>query len=240
VSIATPTTAPPAVDVDDCDRTAQAMHALLDANRTRMEKANIKRKFREGTLTFAEIAAERPAPLRPAPLFVVLLELPGFGHRRLDRLNRRAIVDGINLARTLGDASASTLDWLVRAVDGQIDDNGPARGSSAAARIADQAPSAQGAARRPLQGVVGSYRALGGQRRRLVLDTADDDRPVLLDRGLDDERVVERFRATAGLLEVAAVAGGYLAEARRLGRPMVAAAKPQGADAMTARTKGRP
>jgi hypothetical protein len=68
------------------------------------------------------------------------------------------------------------------------------------------------------------YRASGGQRRRLVLDMADDEIPVLLDRCGKDERVVERFRATAGLLEVAAVARGYLAEARRLGRPMVAAA----------------
>jgi hypothetical protein len=203
------------------------MRALLDANRTRTEKANIKRDVREGALTFAEIATERPAPLRPVPLFALLLELPGFGHRRLDALNRRAIADGINLARTLGEASASTLDWLARAVDGQLNDDGHTTGSTAEARVAGQAWPARSARRRPLLGVVGTYRASGGQWRRLVLDTADDELPVLLDRCGNDERVVERFRATAGLLEVAAVAGGYLAEARRLGRPMVAATNPK-------------
>jgi hypothetical protein len=223
VSVAAPATASSAVDGDDRERTAQAMRALLDANRTRMEKADIKRKFRDGALTLADLAAERPVPLRPVPLFALLLELPGFGRRRLDTVNRRAITDGINLARTLGEASASTLDWLVRAVDGQFDDDGPTT-PAAAARVVDQVRPARSARRRPLLGVVGSYRASGGQWRRLVLDTADDETPVLIDRCGNDERVVERFRATAGLLEVAAVAGGYLAEARRLGRPMVAAA----------------
>lgn len=216
-------TAPSAVE--DAERTAQARRALLDANRTRVEKANIKRDFREGILTLAEIAAKRPASLRAMPLFALLLDLPGFGCRRLDKLNQRAIADGINLARTLGDASASTLNWLVRTVDGdrQADEN---RTTSEAPAVLDHESPAQGFQRRPLQGVVGSYHAADGQRRRLVLRADDDSTPVLLDRGGDDERVVERFRATSGLLEVAAVARGYLDEARRLGRPVVAPGDP--------------
>ena len=206
--------------VDDRERCAQARRALLDANRTRVEKANIKRDFREGTVTLADIAAERPEPLRALPLFALLLELPGFGRHRLDMLNRRAIADGINLARTLGDASASTLEWLVRTVDGQTEDAGAT--TKAAATTCVDSP-AQGATRRLLHGVVGSYQLADGQRRRLLLTAADDGTPVLLDCGCDDERVVERFRATSGLLEVAAVARGYLDEARRLGRPVVAA-----------------
>jgi hypothetical protein len=209
--------------VDDRDRTAQALRALLDANRTRVEKSNVKRDLRAGGLTLAKIAVERPEPLQSMPLFALLLELPGFGCRRLDKLNRRAIADGINLARTLGDASASTLNWLVRAVDGQLDDEATRKEPSAWTRAVDADPAAPAASLRPLYGVVGSYPVSGGKRRRLVLSTADDDTPVLLDRGCGDERVVERFRATARLLEVAAVAGGYLEEARRLGRPVVAA-----------------
>jgi hypothetical protein len=117
------------------------------------------------------------------PLFALLLELPGFGCRRLDKLNRRAIADGVNLARTLGDASAFTLDWLMRAVDGQLDDEATIEEPSAGSRAVDANPSALAASHRPLYGVVGSYRASDGQRRRLVLGTADDDTPVLLDRG---------------------------------------------------------
>jgi hypothetical protein len=232
--------------VDDRERFAQARRALLDANRTRVQKASIKRDVREGVVTLAEIAAKRPTSLRALPLFALLLELPGFGCRRLDKLNRRAIRDGINLARTLGDASASTLDWLVRTVNGQPEDRGAtsdaaaatseaaAKASEAAAATSEAAaetsvehePPAQGARRRLLHGVVGSYQAADGRRRRLVLSAADDRTPVLLDRGGGDERVVERFRATSGLLEVAAVARGYLDEARRLGRPAVAAGDP--------------
>jgi hypothetical protein len=211
--------------VDDRERSAQARRALLDANHKRVEKANIKRDFRKGTVTLADIAAERPEPLQALPLFALLLELPGFGRHRLDMLNRRAIADGINLARTLGDASASTLDWLVRTVDGPAVHAG-APSKAAATTCVDRDRPAQGAARRLLHGVVGSYQAADGQRRRLSLTAADDGTPVLLDRGCDDERVVERFRATSGLLEVAAVARGYLDEARRLGRPVVAPGDP--------------
>lgn len=207
--------------VDDRERSAQARSALLDANRIRVEKANIKRDFREGTVTLADIAAERPEPLQALPLFARLLELPGFGHRRLDKLNRRAMAEGINLARTLGDASASTLEWLVRTVDGHAEDASATSKAAATTRV-DRDPPAQGAPRQLLHGVVGSYQAADGQRRRLLLTAAYDGTPVLLDRGRDDERVVERFRATPGLLEVAAVARGYLDEARRLGRPVVA------------------
>lgn len=79
----------------------------------------------------------------------------------------------------------------------------------------------QGAPRRLLREIVGHYRAAGGEGRRVVLTVRANER-VLLDRGADDERVIERFGSSAGLLQVAAVASGYLDEARRLGRPVVA------------------
>lgn len=77
------------------------------------------------------------------------------------------------------------------------------------------------APRRLLSEVVGRYRTAGGDARRIVLAVRDGGR-VLIDRGEHDERVIERFGASAGLLQVAAVASGYLDEARRLGRPVVA------------------
>ncbi|MCA1571062.1 MAG: hypothetical protein LC798_12215 [Chloroflexi bacterium] len=86
---------------------------------------------------------------------------------------------------------------------------------------------ARPAARRALLcEVVGRYRTTGGESRQVILTLRDGDR-VLLDRVANaasdgDERVIERFGSTAGLLQVAAVADGYLDEARRLGRPVVA------------------
>jgi hypothetical protein len=207
------------------DHAAQARRALRSANRKRLVRATIRRDVRDGTLTLEQIVAERPNPLRPMPLFALLLELPGFGRRRLDKLNRRAIADGINLARTLGDASTATLDWLVQTVDGQTQDDCATSERDAATPV-NQAPDAQ---LHLLHGVVGIYHAADSQRRRLVLCAADDNTLVLVDRGRDDERVVERFSATAGLLEVAAVARGYLDEARRAGRPVVAVTEPTAA-----------
>ena len=203
------------------EHAAQARRALRSANRTRAAKAGIKRDVRDGTLTLEEIVAGRPEPLRPMPLFALLLEMPGFGRHRLDKLNRRAITDGINLARTLGDASTATLDWLVQTVNGQAEDDCATSEPDAATPV-NQAPAAPDAHLHLLHGVVGRYHAADGQRRRLVLCAANDKTPVLLDRSRDDERVVERFSPTSGLLEVAAVARGYLDEARRACRPVVA------------------
>jgi hypothetical protein len=157
-----------------------------------------------------------------------LLELPGFGRRRLDKLNRRAITDGINLARTLDDASTATLDWLVQTVDGQTEDDCATSEHDGATPV-NQAPEAPESQLHLLHGVVGVYHAAYGERRRLVLCADDDKMPVLLDRGRHDERVVERFSATAGLLEIAAVARGYLDEARRASRPVVAVTEPNAA-----------
>jgi hypothetical protein len=109
------------------------------------------------------------------PLFALLLELPGFSRHRLDKLNHRAITDGINLARTLGGASTATRDWLVQTVDGQADDDGATSASDAVTAVNQALPPAQGAPLRP---------AADGLRRRLVLGAADDKTPVLLDRGL--------------------------------------------------------
>lgn len=68
--------------------------------------------------------------------------------------------------------------------------------------------------------LVGEYRTMAGDRRTVLLTVRDGQR-TLIDRGPDDERLVEQFAGAAQLLAVAAIAGGYLEEARRLGRPVV-------------------
>jgi hypothetical protein len=86
--------------------------------RGRLEKGHLRRELRSGVLTLPMVARDRPEPLRPLALFALLLELPGFGCRRLAKLNQRAIKAGVNLAVTLGDASEGTLEWVVREISG--------------------------------------------------------------------------------------------------------------------------
>jgi hypothetical protein len=88
------------------------------ARRARSERAALKRALRAGHLTLGEVAARRPGPLCDMPLFALVGELPGMGQRRLERLNRRAIAARVNLARTLGEASITTLGWLLAELDG--------------------------------------------------------------------------------------------------------------------------
>ena len=91
------------------------------AARGRLEKAHVRRALRSGALTLPQVVRERPGALRPLALFALVLELPGFGCRRLSRLNELAIADDINLAVTLGEASECTLEWLVRQI-ARLDD----------------------------------------------------------------------------------------------------------------------
>ncbi len=86
--------------------------------RRRLETEHVRRDLRRGVLTLPDVARERPGSLRPLALFTLVLELPGFGCRRLDRLNQRAIADRVSLAVTLGEASEHTLEWLVREITG--------------------------------------------------------------------------------------------------------------------------
>jgi len=86
--------------------------------RGRLEKTHVRRELRSGALTLPQVVRERPGPLRPLALFALVLEVPGFGCRRLGRLNQRAIADDMNLAVTLGEASERTLKWLVREIAG--------------------------------------------------------------------------------------------------------------------------
>lgn len=72
-------------------------------------------------------------------------------------------------------------------------------------------------AARLLSELVGRYTTAVGDRRRLVFVQTSTEW-LLLDRG-EDERVVERFSRTTGLLEVSAVATTYLEQVRSVGAP---------------------
>ena len=100
----------------------QRLGALALANRAKSDRAALKRDLRAGRLTFAEVAAQRPAPLCDVPLFALLGELRGMRQRRVERLNRRAIVARVNLARTLGEASTATLRWLLAELESETED----------------------------------------------------------------------------------------------------------------------
>ena len=112
----------------------QRLGALALANRAKSDRAALKRDLRAGRLTFAEVAAQRPALLRDVPLFALLGELRGIRQRRVERLNRRAIVARVNLARTLGEASTATLRWLLAELDSEPEDLEPAPEPSTPAR----------------------------------------------------------------------------------------------------------
>lgn len=114
-------------------RTAQALDALQRANRIRLATASVKRDVRNGSLTLAEVATDRPEALCGMSLFTLLLELPGFGSQRLKYVGLRAVNAGINLAVTLGDASNRTLEWLVEEVTGDTDLELPAAEPNASA-----------------------------------------------------------------------------------------------------------
>lgn len=82
------------------------------------EQGQLRRELRSGALTLPRLVSERPVSLRALTLVALVLELPGFGCRRLERLNERAIADGVNLAVALGAAPEPTLRWLLREITG--------------------------------------------------------------------------------------------------------------------------
>lgn len=103
---------------------SQRTAALALANDKRIALAALKRQIADGTLTLADICAQRPAPLAPLPLIDVLRLLPRFGRAQrrggtmhLEAIGREAAKDGINLCVTLERASQATLDWLRGRVD---------------------------------------------------------------------------------------------------------------------------
>lgn len=193
----------------------QRQQALRTANRKRLGKARLMREIHDGTLTLAELVEQRPSELAQMPLFEFVLALPRFGTRRLTALNHRAIVARVNLARLFGEVSRETLDWLVA----EIEEGGVTPVTGDEPRKVEKPAKVKW----PLQGIVGFYRTASGEQRRLVLTVNDERRPILVDRNGTEERLVETFGPEPGLLQVAAVATAYLAEARERRRPGVAA-----------------
>ncbi len=96
----------------------------------------------------------------------------------------------------------------------------PVHGASVPRRRPPPRPTHRAARpRRLLRQTVGEYTTTAGEARKVLL-TVNGGTHVLVDRGALDSRVIERFTGTVGLLQLAAIAGGYLDEAGRAGRPV--------------------
>jgi hypothetical protein len=81
---------------------------------TKVRQANkrVRHALADGRLTIADAMRDQPTELANRALFEILLLARGVGRKRLQKLNTRAIEDGVNLALTLGDADESTRRWV--------------------------------------------------------------------------------------------------------------------------------
>lgn len=72
------------------------------ATRTRLEKAEVRRKLRSGELTLTELLANMPKCVRNTPTMFILDMIPYVGNSTLAQVNYEAAKYGINLALPLG------------------------------------------------------------------------------------------------------------------------------------------
>lgn len=92
--------------------TSQAIASRASAD-VRAERARVRRDLRSGVLSLAAVILDPPACVVSVPLFEIVRWQRFFGAYRLRLLGRRAVADGINLALTVGMASAGTREWVV-------------------------------------------------------------------------------------------------------------------------------
>jgi acetolactate synthase regulatory subunit len=95
----------------------RALGALSNAART--ERSVIRRQLRMGETSLSVILRDPPQPMAKDPLFDVLKWVRHRGHRWLIDVNRRAILEGVNLAVPLGQASERSRRWLVEEIEGE-------------------------------------------------------------------------------------------------------------------------
>lgn len=172
---------------------SQNMIALKRAQAVRGAALAVKREIKDGLSIEAAINDPRAASLTA---FEMLSAQPLWGEARVSDALRRAAVAPRKRVRDMPPRKRHDL------------------AQACAAR--DWTPSAPAAPPKPRPGqpivreLVGTYMR-GDERRKVVLVVEAGGR-VLYDRGTTGDRVIERFVATAGLLEIAAVAQGYLDE----------------------------
>lgn len=180
----------------------QQRAALLRANESRLGAAAVKREVRAGSMSIAEAFADsRAGVLRVGDLLAVQTRWS------IDRAARMLAPLGITATTRVRDLTAAQCEAIAGAkiphlhVSRRRGATGSRRGATGSRLIREK---------------VARYVSASGEQRTVALVVNLDAR-VLVDRGPGGEREIERFDATAGLLEIAAVAQGYLDEIK--GRP---------------------
>lgn len=198
------------VEVDDA-AVPQHMLAIRRAQASRLAGVAVKAELRAGTLTLADAIEDPRAGV--LPVMDLLMALPQWGRWRASRLLAGlAVPDG---ARVRDLAPRQRRAIVERC--GLVDTGGQSADPAPQAPTPPPAPPAPPPApalppARVIRELVGRYSAHGEQRRLLLV--AEHGGRMLVDRGRSGDRIVERFGAQAGLLEIAAVAQGYLDERR--------------------------
>jgi len=174
---------------------SQREAALERAQAVRFAAIAVKRELKAGELTIAAALADpRAGPIKAVDL---LAAQSRWGRERACRLLADVRVPE---NRRVRDMDARTRLVIGAAV---LNNPPPLAGVRLSAKPAAKPP-------RVVRELVGRYQA-NGEDRRVVLVVEQGGR-VLYDRGPSGERLVERFAPMAGLLEIAAVANGYLDE----------------------------
>ncbi len=184
----------------EVDSLSQPLAALERAQQIRFAAISVKRELKAGELTIAAALADpRAGTIKAIDL---LSAMPTWGPIRA-----ASLLANVGVAENVRVREMSARMRLV--IGGAVVNDPP---PMAGVRLA--APKAA----RPslaVREIVGRYTASGGERRRVVLVIEANSR-VLYDRGASGERLVEWFEPKAGLLEIAAVARGYLDERQAL------------------------
>lgn len=175
---------------------SQPLEALALAQQIRFAAISVKRELKAGELTIAAALADpRAGTIKALDL---LAAQPLWGPGRAASLLANVRVAENTRVREMNARTRLAISAAV------LNEPPPLAGVRLATPKAARPPL-------PVRELVGRYTAPGGEQRRVVLVVEAGGR-VLYDRGRSGERLVERFEAKAGLLEIAAVARGYLDE----------------------------
>jgi hypothetical protein len=80
-------------------------------NAVARKRARIRRGLRTGELRLADVLADPPPELEDVLLVDLVRWSRGVGRSKLERIGRRAVQDGVNLAMTVGRVAPSSRVW---------------------------------------------------------------------------------------------------------------------------------
>lgn len=186
----------------------QHMTALQRANEVRLAGAAMKAKVKAGDISMR--LALFDADAGSLPVLDLLMAQPRWGTDRATKLLASLSISEVTRVRDLTPRLRRVIVGVCAGAAAQQ----PMPDALDADRSASRPPAERRAAKSSsvVREFVARYHTLSGEPRKVVLVVVDGGDRVLFDRGPGGERVVERFERSAGLLEIAAVAQGYLAE----------------------------